>query len=262
MWQYSTLSLCGHLIVNKSLKEVIMYSAKPFFNVPADEQTMIWRYMDFTKFVSLLDKKALYFTRSDRFSDKFEGAIPKPTVEAREALVLGLESTFAEETLRVMSQGSQELRKWIFLNCWHMNSNESAAMWQLYVQKNDGIAIRSTFARLRDSLSSHDMLIGMVNYIDYDRTMIPYGNAFHALFCKRRSFEHEHELRVVILKPSKAKDLQPGLYIPCDLDILIDEIFVSPASPSWFKELVSSILEKYSIDKEAKRSNLDEDPLY
>ncbi len=240
-----------------------MYSAKPYCNEPANEHAIIWRYMDFTKFVSLLDRKALYFTRSDRFSDKFEGAIPKPTIEAREAFVLGIESTLAKETLKVMSQGSREVRKWIFLNCWHMNSNESAAMWQLYVQKNEGIAIRSTFARLRDSLSSpYGMLIGMVNYIDYDRTMIPEGNAFHALFCKRRSFEHEHELRAAFLKPSEANDLQQGLYIPCNLDILIDEIFVSPASPDWFKELVSSILEKYSIDKEVKRSKLDEDPLY
>jgi hypothetical protein len=138
--------------VDKS-KGVIMYSAEPILNVPADEHAMIWRYMDFTKFVSLLDKKALYFPRPDRLSDKFEGAIPKPTIEAREALVLGLESTLAENALKVMSQGSQEVRKWIFINCWHVNSYESAAMWQLYVQKSEGIAIRSTFARLRDSLS-------------------------------------------------------------------------------------------------------------
>lgn len=52
-----------------------MYSAKPSFDVP-DEHTTIWRYMDFTKFVSLLDKKTLYFTRSDKFDDKFEGATP------------------------------------------------------------------------------------------------------------------------------------------------------------------------------------------
>lgn len=241
-----------------------MYSAEPFFNVPSDEHATIWRYMDFTKFVSLLDKKALYFTRSDRFSDKFEGAIPKPTVEAREASVVGLERSLAEKALREMSQGYQEVRKWIFVNCWHMNSYESAAMWQLYAQKNEGIAIRSTYARLKESLSSSGriMQIGMVKYIDYTSDMIHEGNIFHAIFCKRRSFEHEHELRAVFQKPSLVNDLQPGLYIPCDLDILIDKVFVSPASPNWFKELVSSILKKYDLDKEVKRSDLDEDPIY
>lgn len=240
-----------------------MYSAKPSFVVP-DEHTTIWRYMDFTKFVSLLDKKALYFTRSDKFDDKFEGAIPDPTIKARKALVLGLETQLAEETLKVMSQGSREVRKWIFINCWHINSIESAAMWQLYGQENKGIAIRSTFARLRDSSSSsdYDIQIGMINYIDYARDIIPEGNAFHALFCKRRSFEYEHELRAAILKSSIANDIQSGLYIPCNLEILIDEIFVSPASPNWFEELVTSILGKFCINKKVKRSNLDEDPFY
>jgi hypothetical protein len=51
--------------------EVVMYSAEPLFNVPENENVTIWRYMDFTKLVSLIDKKALYFARADRFSDKF-----------------------------------------------------------------------------------------------------------------------------------------------------------------------------------------------
>jgi hypothetical protein len=240
-----------------------MYSAKPSFDMP-DEHTTIWRYMDFTKFVSLLDKKALYFTRSDKFDDKFEGAIPKPTVKAREFEVLGLETHLAEEVLKVMSQGSRKVREWIFVNCWHINSIESAAMWEQYGQKNKGIAIRSTFAKLRDSLSSpdYDMQIGMVNYIDYDRDIIPDGNVFHAIFCKRRSFKHEHELRAALLKPSETSDLQTGLNISCNLGILIAEIFVSPESPNWYQELVNSILQKYGLDREAKRSNLDEDPLY
>ncbi len=102
----------------------------------------------------------------------------------------------------------------------------------------------------------------MVKYIDYISTIIPFGNGFNTFFCKRLSFEHEHELRAVIFKPSVTNDIPPGLYIPCDLNILIDKIFVSPDSPDWFKELVSSILEKYSLDREVKRSNLDEDPLF
>ncbi len=33
----------------------------------------IWRYLDFTKFLSYLDKKALFFTRADKLDDIFEG---------------------------------------------------------------------------------------------------------------------------------------------------------------------------------------------
>jgi hypothetical protein len=100
----------------------------------------------------------------------------------------------------------------------------------------------------------------MVRYIDYKQIQIPFGNAFNNFFCKRPSFEHEHELRAALLKPSVTNDIPPGIYIPCDLNILIDGIFVSPDSPNWFKELVCSILEKYRLDREVKRSKLDEDP--
>lgn len=240
-----------------------MYSAEPLFNVP-DESTTIWRYMDFTKFVSMLVKGALYFTRSDKFEDKFEGTIPKPTIKAREVEVQGLQTHLAEEVLKEWSLSSRKVREWIFVNCWHINSTDSVSMWELYGKKNNGIAIQSTFARLRYSLPSrgYNIQIGMVNYIDYDRDIIPFGNAFHALFCKKRNFVHEQELRAAFLKPSITNDIPPGLNISCNLNTLIDKIFVSPDSPDWFKELVSSILEKYSLDIEVKRSNLDEDPLF
>ena len=42
-----------------------MYQEHPSFNPPSDNATL-WRYMDFTKFVSLLDKSALFFVRADK----------------------------------------------------------------------------------------------------------------------------------------------------------------------------------------------------
>ena len=36
--------------------------------------TVLWRYMDFSKFVAMLKDKALWFGRIDRLGDPFEGA--------------------------------------------------------------------------------------------------------------------------------------------------------------------------------------------
>ena len=33
---------------------------------PPPDNAVLWRYMDFTKFVSLLDKQALFFARADK----------------------------------------------------------------------------------------------------------------------------------------------------------------------------------------------------
>ena len=50
-----------------------MYQKHPEFEEPSNENIKIWRYLDFTKFVSYLDRKALFFTRADKLDDRFEG---------------------------------------------------------------------------------------------------------------------------------------------------------------------------------------------
>jgi len=47
-----------------------------------DINTKIWRYMDFTKFLSLLEKNAAFFCRADIIGDKFEGAITESTLDS------------------------------------------------------------------------------------------------------------------------------------------------------------------------------------
>ena len=44
------------------------------YEIPEDE-SVIWRYLDFPKFVSLLKDRALFMTRADKFDDVFEGAV-------------------------------------------------------------------------------------------------------------------------------------------------------------------------------------------
>ena len=54
-----------------------MYEKHPVFTAPTNENIKIWRYMDFTKFLSFIDKKTLFFTRVDQLEDKFEGRFTK-----------------------------------------------------------------------------------------------------------------------------------------------------------------------------------------
>ena len=61
-----------------------MYEANPIFVQPEGEDDRVWRYMDFTKFVSFIESRCLYFARADKLGDPFEGSLPKMTVAARE----------------------------------------------------------------------------------------------------------------------------------------------------------------------------------
>ena len=45
-----------------------MYAEHGSFR-PPPEEAVLWRYMDFTKFVSLLSTNALYFARADTLGD-------------------------------------------------------------------------------------------------------------------------------------------------------------------------------------------------
>ena len=60
-----------------------MYEEHPSFIDPKEgDSAIIWRYMDFTKFVLLLDKKALFFSCIDNFEDPWEGLYSQPTFKA------------------------------------------------------------------------------------------------------------------------------------------------------------------------------------
>ncbi len=57
-------------------------------------------------------------------------------------------------------------REIILINSWHYNEYESAAMWDLYSQANAGIAVQSTYRKLRDSFQNNTddtIWIGKIN---------------------------------------------------------------------------------------------------
>lgn len=251
-----------------------MYKEHPRFTKPADENVAIWRYLDFTKFVSLLDKQGLYFSRADRLPDQLEGSLSEANIERRkdayETLSRDLPKQVAD-AVRGIAQLHQAMTRVILVNSWHINEHESAAMWKLYLKTDEGVAIRSTFKRLTQSFntSEPDVFVGVVDYLDYVTDFIPEDNALAPFLCKRKSFEHERELRALVwtlLKdftiPYTNESLDDGIPVSVDLDVLVDKIFVSPTAQPWFSELVRSVTQKYGLNKEVTQSNLSKGPLY
>ena len=50
--------------------------------------------------------------------------------------------------------------------------------------------------------------------------------------------------------------------MPIDLNCLIENIYVSPTSQSWFYDVVKNIVDKYGIKKSVLQSTLNEEPFY
>jgi hypothetical protein len=144
-----------------------MYKEHPDLEKPKDENVKTWRYMDFTKFVSLLDKSALFFSRADELGDSFEGSYSRANIERR-PVVYGVNGKEDHDLPRRLSNLFKEFPKFTLINSWHLNEYESAALWKLYLKSDDGIAVQSTFRHLRDSLKREErsVFIGKVKYID------------------------------------------------------------------------------------------------
>jgi len=223
--------------------------------------------MDFTKFVSMLSKEALYFCRADLLGDPFEGSVPKMNVQARKEFAK--ENNLSDEEFETIAKFLKWSRQWTFVNCWHMNEVESAAMWKLYSKSDEAIAIRSTFGRLDDCVGGK-FRIGIVKYVDYDKEIIPDDNLLYPYLHKRLSFLHENELRALMQDiPTKGNNVdysaQPneeGHWENVNLGHLITEVFIAPTAPTWFKSLVQDVCIKYNFNKEVKQSSISGEPLY
>jgi hypothetical protein len=225
----------------------------------------------------MLETQTLFFTRADRFEDRFEGSYPRMNVVSRPEVFLkrGFPEKEAKELAASMPHLGKEIRRYVAINCWHMNQHESEAMWRLYLKSNEGIAIQSNYGRLVEQFLafSEEVYVGAVRYIDYEKDHIPDENSlFDPFIFKRKSFEHERELRALIcrLPPTKADHrldmaldvISNGIRVPVNLNRLIMRIFVAPGSPGWFADLVKSVAKRYSVEAPVVQSSLEQDPMY
>lgn len=240
--------------------------------------------MDFTKFVALLADQALFFARADLLGDPFEGSTTKVNKEflrsfykhpQRGENLEGIHQTLAQFSLKNTA-----------VSCWHMNEHESAAMWKLYLKMEEGIAIRSTFARLERSFQpddgvpknmEHTIFAGEVRYLDYDTDSMDMTSSYAPFMHKKVSFNHEREVRAVIsclpmqgLPITSGTSLDSlacsfpngGVSVSVDLQTLVERVYIAPRVKPWFVKLVKSVIQTYGFAFPVQQSRLGEDPIY
>jgi hypothetical protein len=227
----------------------------------------LWRYTDLTKLLSLLENRQLYFSRSDQFDDPYEGALSRAGVTLlREQSQL---SGIPPEAVEQMISNTSRFRESMFISCWHASENESAAMWRLYLQSSEGVAIRTDHESLCVALEDSPLQArtSTVQYIDYETVAIPIYNLFFPFVHKRLSFAHESELRAIIwaledVNKAQIRDGATSVVVDVDPGQLIKAIHVSPHAPTWFGGLVEQLVKRYSLNVPVIRSSLYERPAY
>jgi hypothetical protein len=267
----------------------------------------LWRYMTLDKFINLLETSELFFTPLALYmkGDPFEGLLPEVArnmtagainiirkkmlceIKKAENHFSSLpDSLLQEAKLRELIIHKEQLiendqnmntlylyyMKSISVNCWHENDQESEAMWRLYNDSNEGIAIKSSVSSINNSFANsnqdYEIKIGKVKYIDYFNPLLTYGDCLVdgdiAPLLKRKSFSHEIEVRLYIHSNRELHhphDIDEQLEfaklpvesyikrVKIDLNSMLEGIYISPYAKVLFQTKVKAICKQFSIDE-------------
>ena len=257
----------GHI----SLRDMPFQSHKTFSEPSSPSR--LWRYMDFAKFMAILDSQTLHFASADKLGDPFEGAVPGRNLDRTRVVYPNLPPALwqqANEHAAKERLESKAERRYYCVSCWHESEHESDAMWKLYSTQGFGVAIQTTFGNLCASMDAHDrdvIFVGRVNYIDYATTFMNEGNGFSPFLHKRIAFAHEREVRAVIWARSSGPGFEHrvsngGIAVVVDTHVLVQSVVVSPLAPAWFRDLVDHMLERYSFSIRSAQSGLSDEVPY
>ena len=196
------------------------------------------RYLDLAKFVSLLQTRAIHFTRGDQFEDPFEGSYPINAIDIFE----GDSNSYSSEIWK----------KFVAVSCWYHSDIESDAMWRLYTSNKQGIAIKTTCTKLQAAVKDHAYLTS-VKYINFVKDPSDIYIPSDVFEYKRKAYTHENEVRAIITKyprtgvvngvPSNSRPIRGqeipkgGIPIEVELTNLIDQVVVTPLRSSGFSTL-------------------------
>ncbi len=225
------------------------------------DESEIWRYIDFSKLVDLLDSSCLFFPRLTilRDIDPYEGSfIPFSSHDKK-----------GGSSKKLLKELDKALPNDTFVSCWYLSDVESVALWKLFPKNDEGIAIKSNIGKLVQSIESksseYTIYMGSVTYghekVADRKTNNPKSfSGDDAVFTKRQCFEHEKELRLVIYTYDLTTPVlhnSDGLKIEVNLDAMISEIIISPEAPYWIEDLVKRVTKKYGFSFEIRQSTLN-----
>ncbi len=248
---------------------------------PKSKNPYLWKYYDLHRFIYLITKKKIFFTRLDNLDDPFEGLSTKflrnnhlnakTEAQLEHSYSLLNENNEEFEKLKKFSHVIQNQIKEVsqtkqYVSCWFNGDRESMAMWNLY-SNHDSVAIKVNFEILRDCLSqSFSQLVsennGKISIVGdeikylrlnpFDENLKRQSLNFSALK-KDESYSHENEYRFLII--SNDLETRPQFFsVPIDLEKLKLTILTHPKMEHWKFENLKELLKLTKLNIELIKS--------
>jgi hypothetical protein len=205
----------------------------------------------------MLETASLWFTRSDKFDDHMEGRFSPLGIQGTSLTDQAFAERYkiADEEYANMAAGQEVVRRWAFVNCWHINEKENPVMWASYTTDSDSVAVVSTPYDIHLSLPETVTMAG-VSYINkgFPRTRLDHASLF---FYKDSRFRYEAEFRLFTTPESgntvlwdDKKDF--GRSISINLDYIrrvISHPRISPVKHQAIEELVKGYCPRARVYK-------------
>ena len=253
-------------------KQVTLSNYEPKLPEPADDLTL-WRYLDFPKLIDLLSTSTLKLPRASLMEDGYEGILGAASIDAG---LTAMKSNGEPSYLRNASIGmelkrSHFLQQSTYISCWNAFPKENAGLWRVYGD-DKGVVVKTTWKRLKDSLSTADcvstIFYGEVVYRDYDTDASYTSTYTDQFFSKRVEFVHENEFRLVAHYDSNDLNynttdtslLPHFATVKCDLSLLIEELMISPRLGAWVKSGITDLCSKFGGTWAVSHSKLYDPP--
>jgi hypothetical protein len=250
-----------------------------------NDQDFIWKYLDFYKFLYLIEENKIFFSRIDQFDDPLEGLSDKiifdlwvcnhtpnfeimnPAIplDKRQQIVAN-----AKQGIKNIKEVASITQRAQFASCWYLSQRESRAMWDLYsdlgsvavrFEAKELIQIIKDQARKDSDRNYNYMTIGNVYYrdlyppeFDQNRPFEPQNN--FSINKKDSSYSHENEFRFVInSKKVIAENIGFGLSFP-SLSTLNFNIITHPKTEKWKFMVLKKLLMNYNLENKLSKSNI------
>ena len=254
---------------------------------PPDSSMKVWRYMDVTRLVALMETRSLHFARADTLDDPFEGSLALRNQMAHEQMITRMLEDqennppsavrYTRSQLRdMLAQGTLQGRQWVFISCWHGSETESLAMWRQYGSSGGSVVIQSTYQKLLDALPSEtcidktktentNIYLGMVQYKNYSSLqegLTLNGNMLSPFIHKRTAFEYEREVRAFLMFPAADIRSISSVAVKVDFEQLVETIRVRPGTLNWERQTIETLIGKYGLGMKVTPSEIDIKPMF
>jgi hypothetical protein len=231
----------------------------PLATAPPDD-AVLWRYLSLTRFIGLLERRKLWFSRMDEFEDPMEGTFTDSELKYLERLPVVPSPRGPESIGKSYLQLIEMTRTSSYVSCWREGPYESMAMWGIYGKGDVTVAIKSNVEKLKNAFATYEreVYLSRVEYMPWADTASWPNNSIAHCFRKDESYSFETEVRAVIscvAEDPRINSARRGLELDFEPSSLIAEVVIGPREQAETVKLVETVLERHGLKVLVTASN-------